>query len=421
MHQLDQLPLEVLFLITSYLAFQGDINALVRSNRTLYHALRGALYKYNVQHNHSSALLHASKHGHTHLIKPLLDAGASVRALETQNFPVKSSLSANANFHVVNDSQFGYFPEKDKLREKNKERHYALLLAAQGGHFTTLEALLSEPCPDQACTTTQLRVVLHWAIRSHKDQYVALLLDNDAPLDPASNGKEELSALGVAVEAHYKAIVPRLIELGAQPGLHEIPGPIECALRMEQREIAKFLLEGGIRQTSDLGLIHAAENNDNTLLQLLIDTGADIQMYGHAALFYAIKSGQYNMVEALIDRGANPHLSLTLIEHGGSRCLGTTGFAVWFHHLDILKLLLAKGVQPEIEDLCVAKEKSFEQAKTLLLPALTDAPGERKEDVADYVNRQESARELAPENTLEVTRSLLDPDVYDEHGNCAHQ
>lgn len=71
------------------------------------------------------------------------------------------------------------------------------------------------------------------------------------------------------------------------------------------------------------------------------------------------------MVEALIDRGANPHLSLTLIEHGGGRCLGTTGFAVWFHHLDIMKLLLAK-------------EKGFAQARTLLLPALTDAPGERK-------------------------------------------
>ncbi|KAB8274645.1 hypothetical protein BDV30DRAFT_237566 [Aspergillus minisclerotigenes] len=144
-------------------------------------------------------------------------------------------------------------------------------------------------------------------------------------------------------------------------------------------------------------------------------------MDGHAALFYAVKSGQYDMVEALIDRGANPHLSLTLIEHGGGRCLGTTGFAVWFRHLDILKLLLAKGVQPEIEDLGVAKEKSFAQAKTLLLPALTDTPGERKEDVADYVNRQESARELEPENALEVTRSLLDSDVYDEHGNCAHQ
>lgn len=190
---------------------------------------------------------------------------------------------------------------------------------------------------------------------------------------------------------------------------------------MEQRGIAEFLLERGIRQTSDLGLVHAAENNDHTLLQLLVDHGADIQMYVHAALFHAIKSGQYEMVEALIDRGANPHLSFALFTIGGYRCVGATGFAVWFHHSDILKLLLAKSVQPEYDDLSIAKEKGFEQAVTLLLPALVDAPGEKKEYVTYYLNRQESAREVALENTLEVSSHLVDPDLHDEDGKCAHQ
>lgn len=138
MHQLDQVPLEVLFLITSYLTAQGDINTLVQSNRTLYHALRGTLYKYNVQHDHGSPLLHAAKHRHTHLMKPLLKTGASISTLETQNFPVKSTLPANLGYHIVDSSQFGYYPDEDKIKEMTKERHYALVLAAQGGHFTTL-------------------------------------------------------------------------------------------------------------------------------------------------------------------------------------------------------------------------------------------------------------------------------------------
>ncbi|KAE8423754.1 hypothetical protein BDV36DRAFT_408 [Aspergillus pseudocaelatus] len=110
MHRLDELPLEVLLLVTSYLAKQADINAFVLSSLPLYHALRGTLYKYNVQHDHGSALLSAAKHGHARLIRPLLDAGASVSALETQNFPVKPSFPfpASVDYHMVNSSQFGF-------------------------------------------------------------------------------------------------------------------------------------------------------------------------------------------------------------------------------------------------------------------------------------------------------------------------
>ncbi|QRD92440.1 hypothetical protein F9C07_2236657 [Aspergillus flavus] len=87
-------------------------------------------------------------------MKPLLKTGASISTLETQNFPVKSTLPANLGYHIVDSSQFGYYPDEDKIKEMTKERHYALVLAAQ------------------ACTAAQLRVVLHWAIRSHKDQYL---------------------------------------------------------------------------------------------------------------------------------------------------------------------------------------------------------------------------------------------------------
>ncbi|PIG86569.1 hypothetical protein AARAC_002043 [Aspergillus arachidicola] len=107
------------------------------------------------------------------------------------------------------------------------------------------------------------------------EQYVEPLLDYDAPLDPAGNGGQDLSAVGVAVEAGYEAIVPRLVEVRAQPGSCEIPGPIERAFKDSQRGLAEFLLEYGVRQTSDFGLIYATEQNDNALLQLLAENGAD--------------------------------------------------------------------------------------------------------------------------------------------------
>ncbi|UDD65809.1 hypothetical protein AFCA_012979 [Aspergillus flavus] len=64
-------------------------------------------------------------------MKPLLKTGASISTLETQNFPVKSTLPANLGYHIVDSSQFGYYPDEDKIKEMTKERHYALVLAAQ--------------------------------------------------------------------------------------------------------------------------------------------------------------------------------------------------------------------------------------------------------------------------------------------------
>ncbi|KAH1805861.1 hypothetical protein KXX27_009790 [Aspergillus fumigatus] len=122
-------------------------------------------------------------------------------------------------------------------------------------------------------------------------------------------------------------------------------------------------------------------------------------MDGHAALFTAIMDGQYEMVEFLIEEGANPHLECELWTHDENGFFETLfyssiGFAIHFRRLQILRLLLAKGVLPGQGDLCLAVKKEFEEAVALLSKfSNQDLP--QKESIENYllwqqINRQDN-------------------------------
>ncbi|GIC93752.1 ankyrin repeat domain-containing protein [Aspergillus udagawae] len=237
--------------------------------------------------------------------------------------------------------------------------------------MAVLKSMLSETRSGQACSPAQLRTVLHWAIQSRDSDLVDLMIHHKAPLDPARDDMNALSALGVAVISQDISIVLRLLDAGAQPGQDEDPCPITTAIETGQLQVIELLIKHGIRLNSDTGLCFIARQNDKVLLQRFIDYGLDLSLDGHTALFTAIMHGQYRMVEFLIEKGANPHLMCELWLQDGD-CFTDTllyssiGFAIHFRHLQILKLLLAKGVLPAQDDLRLAVKKEFEEAVALL-------------------------------------------------------
>jgi ankyrin repeat protein len=126
----------------------------------------------------------------------------------------------------------------------------------------------------------------------------------------------------------------------------------------------------------------------------MIDCGLDLSIDGHTALFTAIMDGQYEMVEFLIEKGANPHLVCELLTSGEGNSLkalyySSIEFAIHFRHLPILKLLLAKGVLPDQDGLPLAVEKEFEEA-VALLSEFSDQHLPLKELLEDFLDRQQS-------------------------------
>lgn len=74
------LPNELLFEIAARLQNQKDINSLTTTCCQAYSLLNGYLYKYNIQHGNSSALLWALQRGSVSTAKKCLQMGADLEA-----------------------------------------------------------------------------------------------------------------------------------------------------------------------------------------------------------------------------------------------------------------------------------------------------------------------------------------------------
>ena len=93
-------------------------------------------------------------------------------------------------------------------------------------------------------------------------------------------------------------------------------------------------------------LIRASSYGQLSLIELLINTGADINFetkYGYTALMWASIEGQYDAVKMLIYYGANIHIK-NLAGHSALT------WALRKKHLDIVKLLRKREYELELID-----------------------------------------------------------------------
>ncbi|KAJ5817426.1 hypothetical protein N7447_009659 [Penicillium robsamsonii] len=212
-----QLPNELQFIIARCLLGQKEIGCLMRTNKRLYHLLRPFLLHFNVEYDQSSALIWAAKNGATSLIKELLDIGSSIASFEPElTDPSYDALSVNNN---------------------------PLLHAAQNGHIDTLQSMLSETRTDKACVPSQLRTVLHWAIRSSNSEMVELMITQNAPFDPSGRPMDESNALSIAITSSSTSIIKRLLQAGAQTTDEASPNLFDEVSTRERRDVLGLLLE----------------------------------------------------------------------------------------------------------------------------------------------------------------------------------
>jgi hypothetical protein len=142
---------------------------------------------------------------------------------------------------------------------------------------------------------------------------VELMLAEKAPLDPAGTHRRALSALGVAVECRFGAIVPRLLEVGARPAPTEYPGTLDIAILTEQPEVVALLLEHGLWITCDARLNQIAMTNEMPILILLLDYGLEVNPWCVSAFFTAITWGNYETVEFMLAKGLDSSFTVDVL------------------------------------------------------------------------------------------------------------
>lgn len=313
--------------------------SLVQTNWRLYRPLHAFLCNFNIQHHQSSGLLFAALTGNSTLVNEFLDAGASI-----------------ASFELLPDEDENDFDDFEK-------QDSPLLRAAQNGHVGILETMLSETNPSRACIPPQLRIVLHWAIEAGDQVIVELMVANGAPLGRSQFPSDNSTALSQALEFRYdESIIECILQTRWKPTAL-FPDPCVQATYYSDTSILQLLLRYGIRPKSTRIFSHIARRGDTTSLRVLIDSGLDIVVYGHIALFIAIDLGHRAMVELLPEEGANPHLSSmdTNWSYYSTIC-----HAVLYRQLDILKVLVAKRVRPDRQDLQLVIDLKFLEAVAIL-------------------------------------------------------
>jgi hypothetical protein len=163
---------------------------------------------------------------------------------------------------------------------------------------------------------------------------VERVISQKAPLDPAGNQNQALSALAFAVEAHYDAIVPRLPKLGARRGCFEYPVPLDQAMVTVQPQVVELLIEYGECLTSDLDLVYIASTNNMIVLQLLLDKGLDLNSWVVSAIFADILHGNRELVESMLDKGLDANFAHEIIQRANDTYWSSpNGIAICFQHV----------------------------------------------------------------------------------------
>lgn len=209
----------------------------------------------------------------------------------------------------------------------------------------------------------QLRTVLHWAIETGNQVIVELRIADEASLGRSQFPYDNSTALSQALEFQCdKSIIECILWTGWKPTAL-FPDPFVQATDYSDASILQLLLRYGVRPKSTKILSHLARRGDTASLRILIDSGLDIVVYGHIALFIAIDLGHHAMVQLLLEEGANPHLSSIATNWS---YYSTIFHVVQYHQLDILKVLVDKGVRPDHQDFQLAIDLKLLEAVAIL-------------------------------------------------------
>lgn len=303
---LVQLPTEILWTIASCFCHQRDIYALIRTNRHLYKTLIKFLYCFHGQYKHGAALSFAAERNLFLQVQSLLDGLNAAR-----NQPQASLAVIEA---TEDKAPKMYEEEEDTVPRRIRERWDPTDPYCQD--------IFTHPLFQQGYSIPSVVNIQHAlvvAIQGGHTETVAVLLDFGAQanfyyggrvqcLFPQHtrnwwHGKEvDYPPLFTAVQFGNLELVKLLLQRGADPELYA-PSPLYRAVKDDRREIIPVLLEHGVGpQATALKLAVLHENE--SMVRLLLDGGLNVSQYGYAGLYTAKIKGDQDMVDLLESRSA---------------------------------------------------------------------------------------------------------------------
>ncbi|CAF1105763.1 unnamed protein product [Adineta steineri] len=288
----------------------------------------------NVQNRYGvSPLLLCAESGNYELVQVLVEGGADVNIIPQGALAEESILAGQTPL-------FG---------------------AANKGHVKICEYLVKNGADLNAVTVTGA-TPLYTAIEEGHLEVVELLIRHGADVNQSPQGEvardlhiENQTPLLIACMKNYETIIRHLIESGANVNVTSEYGssPFLAICQHNNVELVRLLIQHGARHDVETknendgtinGLIVAAEYGSFDILRLLVEAGLDVnykvegkgESAGRTPLFCACAAGFQDIVEYLIDRGADVNAT----EKSGLSCLH---IAAVMGHADTVRILCECG------------------------------------------------------------------------------
>lgn len=232
----------------------------------------------------NTALIAAAGNGCTAVVELLLSRGADPRARDEEGARALDD-AAQENHHEIVERLLA--DDQGLLELPGFHERTALMAAAGGGHAGLVKLLLEKGADPQRRTPSGARALDLAADGGHMHVVLLLLAHDPALLDLPGQGGH--TALMVAAAGGHAQLVGLLLERGAQ---------------------ARCCVEDGTHALDWA----AQEGHVEVVARLLDHDPASVDLpgcRGRTALMAAVASGHADVVRLLLERGGNPHLSLS--------------------------------------------------------------------------------------------------------------
>ncbi len=277
-------------------------------------------------------LIDAARHGDRAAMRALLDEGTNIDTAGADGTTALHWVSYRDDVASA-DLLIGAGADVDAANDLGATPLWA---ASQNGSAAMVARLLDAGAdPNAPLLSGETPVMV--AARSGGADVVHLLLDSGASL--AARGPRGQTALMWAVAQQHSDVVALLIEHGADVQARtDIWSQVVAVPPHGQPEYNREIPQGG-----NSALMFAARVGDLASMRVLLAAGADVNdadAWGVSAMVLAAHSGYPEIVEFLLDRGADPN----------SAAVGFTALhaAVMRRDEKIVRALLTHGAEPNV-------------------------------------------------------------------------